>query len=171
MNEFTALLAAYRNTSPSDQVALARLVADNPKIHFAQLAEAESDEGEWKTVQGRHLFIKKGQSVQDALGEKNPTKDDSIYTKSHTDISDDTKDFPDGWKLEQDGGLFVMKNKEGKVIAASGSRTGTIQQSKSHPSHPDFKPSDKSPKSSKPKNRTQADRAMDKLKDSVSKLK
>lgn len=72
---------AYIECAPNRIVAKARMAKDHPEWR-AQLAEwntakLEDAGGVWKTVNGRHIFIKDGQSVEDALGSE-VSKDEKI---------------------------------------------------------------------------------------------
>lgn len=116
--------------------------------------------GEWKTINGRKIFIKEGQSLDEAMKEGGIEKDDEIYQKDNIDVSDDTKDLPEGHKLAQDGGLWTVKDKDGKLISAAASRAGALQQAKNPP------------KARTAKGRKTAhDKAIDKLQSSVNKAR
>lgn len=52
-------------------------------------------------------------------------RDSEIYRQPSIDISDD---IPKGINIRQDGGLWVARNDEGKILAATASRFGTLEQ-------------------------------------------
>ena len=71
-------------------------------------------------------------------------RDNTIYRApgKTIDISDDLQGLPEGAQLTQDGGLWIAKDKDGKILAATGSREGTIQQASEK--KPNFLPEEKS---------------------------
>lgn len=56
-------------------------------LHKMQTAKLEEAGGVWRTVHGRHIFIKEGQSVEDALGDDDQTKSlERVVSSSNSNI-------------------------------------------------------------------------------------
>ncbi len=61
-----------------------------------------------------------------------PIRDESIRNtvKPDDQIIDVSEDLPQGVKLTQDGGLWIARDDKGKLLAATGSRRGTLDQAR-----------------------------------------
>lgn len=76
-------------------------------------------------------LVKKGKpnakAVSSGFMPSEATPDSTIYREpgKTIDISSDVT-LPKGWNLTQDGGLWIVKDDNGKIIAATGSRAGTM---------------------------------------------
>jgi len=69
MKTIEELLFSYVATYPNAAIARARLCADHPEF-TALLEDTDDSDGAWRTVGGRAIFIKNGQSIESAMKEK-----------------------------------------------------------------------------------------------------
>lgn len=91
----------------------------------------------------------KERAQQRILARQNAERDDSIYRQpgKTIDISSDTQSLPKGWSIQQDGGLWIAYDQNGKRVpdAATGSRAGTMARARIAARGGQFMPDGQSP--------------------------
>lgn len=111
--------------SPSALVAVAN---DANGLADFPLVEACANDGKWITVNGRHILLEKGETVEEALAKDSPRASSEDKTVPSVVTVRDPAGKAFSLTVEHDGEGYVVKNKHGEKVP--GKRFSTREEAK-----------------------------------------